>query len=53
MYSEMFTGPWSIVIEAADVGYWIKRDLDLVVTERPRVTVTVRVLGSTLSIAFR
>jgi hypothetical protein len=43
-YSEMFTGVWSIIIEAHDIGYWMKRDVDLVVTERPRVTVTVRKL---------
>jgi len=47
MYSEMFSGVWSIVIEAYDIGYWIKRDIDLVVAERPRVTIIVRVLSAT------
>lgn len=41
LYSEMFGGNWSIVIEAYDIDFAVQRDVELVAGILPKATVTV------------
>ena len=45
LYSEMFSGNWSIVIEAYDIDFSVQRDVEIVAGILPKATVTVSVSG--------